>query len=177
VRSMSEAGFCKLLWTPVRGRVFELRAGSDVLAALKWEKMVGSLATGQTADGSWTLKRGGFLRPYVTVRVAQAEADLVVLRHGARGEGRLQFSNGRCFFWKPTHQRRGEMAFADSSGKWLIGFRPASKLFKFGVEVEIAPTALGLAELSVLTLVGFYRLALQHDEEAAAADAVAAAAN
>jgi len=173
VRSLSEAGFCKLIWTPVRGRFFELRAGSEVLATLKWEKMVGSLATGKTADGSWTLKRGGFLRPYVTVRVAEAEADLAVLRHGARGEGRLQFSDGRGAFWRPTHQRRGEMAFADSSGTWLICFRPISKLFKFEVDVEIAPTALGLSELSLLALVGFYRLALQHDEDAAAAAAAA----
>ena len=68
------------------------------------------------------------------------------------------------------------MAFADSSGRWLIGFRPVSKLFRFEVEVEIAPAVMGLAELPLLSLVGFYRLALQHDEEVAAAAAVAAAA-
>lgn len=176
MRSLSDAGACQLVWTPVKGRLFELRAGSEVLAALRWEKMVGSLATGQAADGSWTFKRGGFLRPYVTVRVAQSAADLAVLHHGARGEGRLQFGDGRWFFWKPTHRRRGEMAFADGQDKTLICFRPAGSLVKFEVEVQIAPAALRLPELSLLALLGFYRLALQHDEEAAAIAAAAAAA-
>jgi len=176
VRSLSQAGFCKLIWTPVRGRLFELRTGKEVLAILRWEKMVGSLATGQAADGSWTFKRGGFLRPYVTVRVAEAEEDCAVLHHGARGEGWLRFGNGTRFFWRPTRQRHGEMAFADGEGKRLICFRPVSKLVKFEVEVEIAPTALGVPEISLLALLGFYRLALQHDEEAAAVAAAAAAA-
>src|SRR5262245_2644107 len=46
-------------------RGFELRAGKEGLATLRWQKMLGSLAVGESASGAWSFKRGGFLNPRV----------------------------------------------------------------------------------------------------------------
>ena len=59
-----------LRWVqPVAGnRYHELRSREGVHAKLKWKGMYGSLAYVHTNDGTYTLKRAGFLHPRVTIR-------------------------------------------------------------------------------------------------------------
>jgi hypothetical protein len=47
---------------------FSLLSGDATVATVEWAQHGGSLATARTASGAWTLKRGGFLNPHVTVR-------------------------------------------------------------------------------------------------------------
>jgi len=49
---------------------FQLMAGDAVVAELRWEKDASLPATAESAGGSWSLQRGGFLNPHVTVRPA-----------------------------------------------------------------------------------------------------------
>ena len=58
---------------------FRLMSGDAPVAELRWAKDTGSLATAQTADASWTIKRGGFLNPHVTIRDAAGGPDLARL--------------------------------------------------------------------------------------------------
>ncbi|HEY0722558.1 MAG TPA: hypothetical protein VGD41_00915, partial [Pyrinomonadaceae bacterium] len=39
---------------------YELRAGDELAATLRFRSSFGSLATGESADGCWTFKRIGF---------------------------------------------------------------------------------------------------------------------
>ena len=56
--------------------VFTLSSGEAPLAQLRWADRSGSLAHAETASARWTLKRGGFLNPHVTIRTFDSEAEL-----------------------------------------------------------------------------------------------------
>jgi len=47
---------------------FSLKAGEATAATLEWVPRGGSLATLRGAADEWSLKRGGFLNPHITVR-------------------------------------------------------------------------------------------------------------
>ena len=49
-------------------QAFSLLSGDATLATLEWQTRGESLATLRSASGEWTLKRGGFLNPHITVR-------------------------------------------------------------------------------------------------------------
>ena len=75
---------------------YQLIADGKALASLRWEKALGSLARAEAADGRWTFKRVGFLRPRVTVRAEGSVADVAMLEPGT---GILQFSDGHTYHW------------------------------------------------------------------------------
>ena len=50
---------------------FALLSGDATVATLEWTQGGGSLATARTATEVWTLKRGGFLNPHITVRAGE----------------------------------------------------------------------------------------------------------
>ena len=47
---------------------FSLMTGDRTVAVLEWAERGASLATLKSAAGEWTMKRGGFLNPHITVR-------------------------------------------------------------------------------------------------------------
>ena len=173
MRSISRLETSLLNWLPVGRRSYQLQGGDELVATLDWSGARGSLATGEAADGTWTFKRGGFLRPHVTVRIESSEADLAILRLSREGESRLEFAAGHRFAWGPTRARRRQMAFSDPGGEVVVSFLPRAERFKYFAEVEIGPGKRDLAELSLLALLGWYRLVLQIEEDAALAASVA----
>lgn len=169
MKSISRLETDSLNWLPVGRRSYQLQGGDQLVATLDWSGARGSLATGEAADGIWTFKRAGFLRPRVTVRIERSEADLALL-HLSRGrESRLDFADGRRFTWGPTRERRRQMAFSDLNGETIVSFLPRTRRFKYHAELEIGPGKRGLAELSLLALLGWYRLVLQLEEDVAVA--------
>ena len=79
----------------------------EPLATLRWKNSWGSLAAGESSDGSWTFKRSGFLRPRVTAReTGSGQAVCEVAMH-AGGDGSMQvmgrsYSFERAGFWHPV---------------------------------------------------------------------------
>jgi len=65
--------------TATQPLVFQLLSGDAPVGELRWTKDVGSLATAEVAGGSYTIKRGGFLNPHVTIRAAGQSSDLARL--------------------------------------------------------------------------------------------------
>ncbi len=88
-----------LEWVLPRGsdRRYELRRGSKVIATLTRPKLFGSLAVAELPDGSWTMKRAGFLQPRVTVRRQGSDEDYAVFRPRWTGSGDIEFSDGRRY--------------------------------------------------------------------------------
>jgi hypothetical protein len=58
---------------------YELLAGDELAATLRFRSSFGSLATAESADGCWTFKRAGFFQTRVTIRVCGEEADIAVI--------------------------------------------------------------------------------------------------
>jgi len=170
-----QAGSEALRWEHAGKRICELRAGAGLAARLSFRSAWGSLALGECAAGSWTFKRVGFFRPYVTVRREGSEVDEAVLRSEHRVT-ELRFVDGRRYVWRRTRARRPETSFVDPSGRAMVTFSPEKRgrAAPASVRLETAVLPPGIAEL--LALVLGYRLVLeQMDEEAAVIAATAAA--
>jgi hypothetical protein len=169
-RSLREFADVSPRWVQpdVLDRRFELRAGDTVLATLCWENSWGSLATGETAEGRWTLKRAGFLRPRITVRVAGSDAEAAVVTLQWSGNGDVQLTDGHQFRWARMNFWHSEWAFTNTGGEPLLVFKPKFVMMGSEAEIEIEAQALSLPELSLLALLGWYLMVLINEETVAA---------
>ena len=111
---------------------FSLKAEDQEIATLVWEKAEGSLATGTTAEATWTFKRAGFLQPTIVARepgrdepVARLTAHLS--RHEIRigpGPGfRLRHVSHLVPAWRLTNDRGDELLHVEpvAEGRSLQG--------------------------------------------------------
>jgi hypothetical protein len=150
-----QAGVRKLTWALADGR-YELRAGAEIVATLKWQKGM-SLFAGDAAEGQWTFKRTGWLRPRVTVRRKDDATDLVTFTP-TRG-GALEFPEG--------------FSFKDANGEALVQMRlTRTAPVCLGAEVTLSPAALVLPDVSLLALLGWYVLVLASNDDAEGAAAL-----
>ena len=84
-----------LRWVGIAARRHLLRSPGGTLARLAWRSTSGTLADGGTAAGSWTVKRMGFFRPFVTARRAGEDTEVAVfVRDGSAGD-QLTVAGGR----------------------------------------------------------------------------------
>jgi hypothetical protein len=152
---------------------YQLIADDKALASLRWEKAFGSLATAEAADGRWTFKRAGYLRPRVTVRAEGSEADVATLEPGWTGSGVLQLSDGLRYRWANTSFWSGEWAFVSEAGTVLVRFLPGYSRKKRGT-VHVEPEARTLRHLSLLLLLGWYLVVLMAQDTAVIAGTMVA---
>ncbi|HZN04882.1 MAG TPA: hypothetical protein VFD06_14955 [Candidatus Polarisedimenticolia bacterium] len=178
MKTIREVGDRPLRWTRPRmlERQYELVSGTDVVGGLRWESMFGSLATAETADGTWTFKRAGFVSPRVTVRTLGSDTDLAVLRVGFKGDGLLHGPDRQTYQWQRTSFWRSEWAFATETGRLLVGFDPDFSLLKHAATVKLEPEALQNPDLSLLVTLGWYLMLLLSEEVAGVTASTAAAA-
>ena len=172
MKRSSELSSLSLVWNRRTTRILELTAGEALLAGLKFEKVGGSLATGHSPGGKWTLWRIGFPKARTYTRVGTSKRNVAILEPGSRtGGAPLAFADGRSFLWQPAKDRRQDMTFANATGKTIARFR-AENGPGFRVGVEIERWARDLPELWLLLLLGGYTLiSLHNDKQAAAAKA------
>jgi hypothetical protein len=158
-------------------RAYELRAGEDVVATLRWQKAGGSLAVAESAAGQWTLKRSGFFRPKITVRAAGTDSDLAIFTPDwFAGRGTLELAGGQSFRWATESFWRSRMAFYTDGGQPLVHFKPEGALQLAASKVEIEPAGAAVSELPLLVVLGWYFLVLMA-EDSIATGAVAGAAS
>jgi len=169
-RSLREFADVSPRWVQpdVTDRRYELRAGDVVVATLCWGNPWGSLATGETAEGRWTLKRAGFLQPRVTIRVTGSDAQAGIVTLHWAGNGDVQLADGHAFRWTRTGFWHSEWAFTSTGGELLVVFKPKFVMMGFEAEIEIEARALSLPELSLLALLGWYLMVLINEETTAA---------
>jgi hypothetical protein len=162
-------------WQPEGHRNWELRARGAGVARLSWRSACGSLALASCGHGEWTLKRMGFFRPYVTVRMAGSEADLARMQAAGRVTS-LRFADGWAFTWARPRSRASDRMFTDASGRPAVSFSVSARSGGLSGLMTIGNTDLPARTLAVLAMVGWYRLVLdQMDEEAAMLAATMAA--
>lgn len=160
----------------VMKRSYELRSETALFATLDWQSAFGSLAHARTHDASWTLKRTGFFRPRVTVRPMEKETDLAVFHPDWLGDGRVEFPNGKQWRWKCLSFWRSRYGFLADDDQPLIEYKANTLKFVPSAGVVVAQSALGLAELPLLVVLGWYVTILAFDDMAGTAGASAAAA-
>ena len=159
---------------------FELQAGPAQLATLAFHSAWGTLATAETADGTWTFKRVGFLNPRVTVRVAGSPDNLAVYQPKFWGDGTVTFADGVAFRWQPTNFWATEWAFTLAGDATLVRFKSGaektrlSDIFKTQALVEVEPDEWIQPFVPLLVTLGMYLIIL-HQQDAAGAVAATAA--
>lgn len=182
METISTAIGLNLYWVQPRTfeRQFELRTEDRLFGNLRFEKALGTLATGSSAAGRWTFKRVGFLNPRVTIREAGANDDLGVYWPKHWSGGWLEFVKGGKFHWKATNFWGTEWGFCDVQDRLLFVLKPGvekaklSDLLKTQAVVEIAPQSHAHAALPLLLLLGWYLMIL-HQEDTAVTMATTAA--
>ncbi len=146
---------------------YELRApAEEIVATLRWPSSFRSLAEAEAADGLWTFKRAGFLRPRVTIRVAGSDEDVGTFRPEWTGNGVLTLEGARPPQWAASNFLRTRFAWEDEGGDPLVSFRV--RTLKAGADVEVAPAARSLGSLSLLVLLGWYLAVSEQNDDAGA---------
>ena len=145
---------------------YELRAGEEVVATLRFRSSLGSLATGESGDGCWSFKRVGFFQTRVTIRRCGEESDIAVFRNDTwRGGGTLELSNGKTYpattnFWQT------KLEFQNGAGDPFLRFHQGG-LLHLSAAIEILPVASGLPELPLLAILGWYLIVMMNMDAAA----------
>ena len=162
-RPLGERLYGDLVWSRpgIFSREWRLEAGSELLAVLRWERVLSFEAVAETGDGRWTIgrHRRGSLLGQVVVRDARTQAVVATHTSSWRETGAARFASGAEFkwvregFWRPTH------FWSTPDRPQLIGFKTLMS-WKRSVEMHVDPAAHGLAELPVLVLLGAYLMAM-----------------
>lgn len=147
-----------------------------MFATLTWLKVFGSLAEASTADGRFTLKRGGFLRPFVTIRDPVMDDDIAVLRIGLLRHATLEFSNGRRITLVSKRFFGFEWELVDENGQRLCRIQMRSAMMKRSGDVTIFEAVKKDRDLTIMLAIGWYAMVLMSEEGADVAAAAGAGA-
>ena len=159
------------MWTQPKSiqRHFELKSGTDVYATLTWQKAFGSLALGRFAGEEITLKRGGFIRPYVSVRSAPKGQDVALLRMGFGGNGELQLADGRKYTLQKLSFWKAQWGLTAWNGMLLFRIHEKRGILKHTAEVKLDSLLGGPSpNLTKLLVISWYAVMLIRQEQAAA---------
>lgn len=154
---------------------YELRDGDDVVMTLRFRSMFGSLATAESADGCWTIKRVGFWQTRATIRASGDERDIAVFRNKTWAHGgTLELPDGRKYsantnFWGTAFE------FKTEAEEPLVKFRKIGGVLHSSAMVEIQSAGASLPELPWLVALGWYLAVMMQHDSAGAASAAAAA--
>ena len=129
----------------------------------------GSLASGETAHGAWTLKREGFLHRRVTIRRAGSHVTTGILTVSGAGKGSLTLPGGDEYRLTTSGWSRKQWSFQKGAAT-VVRFERVSG----GAAVSIAKNAASAETLSILCLLGCYMPILADADDAAAVASVIA---
>jgi hypothetical protein len=175
VRKIAEVIGRELKWVqPSAWKMeYELRAGDELIATLRFRSSFGSFATAESSDGCWTFKRIGFWQTRVTIRGCGSDTDIATFKNNTwSGGGTLEFPDGRKFpattnLWQTTFE------FKTEAGETLVRFKSGG-LVHLSATVEIQPDAAGVPELPLVIMFGWYLAVMMYMDTASSAGAVAA---
>jgi hypothetical protein len=162
----------ELTWIQRKGlkSEFELRFGDDLVATLRFPKMLSSTAIAESGDGSWTFEREGFLKPTTVIRASGSADELATYtRKVWRGGGILNLSGGRkiTLYTSPWSRTLGLRA---ESGETLMESKSRG-IFHFSMDVSMYRTGSQMPEFPWMVLLAFYQAIIMRREAAAHAAA------
>ena len=138
-------------------------------ARLTWAKSWGSLATGESADGEWTLKRIGFLRPRVTARLAGSSSNLAVVTMDWNGGGSVAFSDASDFTFRRTGFWHPQLSLTDTVGTRIFTMMPRAGIGKQDAILTLENEAARSSwRTSLLAILGWYLSILITDYDGSA---------
>jgi hypothetical protein len=183
VRSLKGQPEFHLQWVQIGDLESQLLAdgSNDPFATLKWAKKWGSLATGETSDGKWTLKRVGFLHPKVTVRELSSTTETALFSLNWGGDGVLELaSEATKFVFKKASMWDSEWILRRSGvEETILSIKPELSLTNtlsrnIMAKVELGQNALSEPRLSLLALVTWHVIILMSYDDSSGGGVTAA---
>lgn len=144
---------------------FSLLSGDSTAATLEWGAKGGSLATARSASAEWTLERGGFLNPHITVRSVES----VVARLSVHlNHHQIDLPGGRSYRFHRAGILVPAWQVSSTAGKEVLHVEPAreGRHLRAGA-VLVAPEATELPELLLLIVLSWYFIVLAWFEDEA----------
>ena len=148
-----------LIWvkTSWRRKDYVLQYDGEDVATFRFQRLFGSLATAQSAEGCWTFQQVGLMRRRTVVRECGDEREVAVFRNNWwTFGGTVELSTGERYritpnFWMTALTIANEVGDPIVRHHWV-------RLLKSSRTVEIAPAARSLEELPWLVMLGWYLL-------------------
>lgn len=158
------------IWTrpKLMSRVFELRAGDDLLATLEVRSWLGSHMVGETAGGRWDVRHEGLLRGRCVLRREGERTDHLVFRPRWFGAGEVTTPGGDVLTWKRGDFLGRRWRLLDRDGHVQIEMVRRPAFFKTSVLVAVSDAGRRWAELPELVLLGFFLLRMLERQSQAA---------
>jgi hypothetical protein len=145
---------------------YELRAGDELAATLRFRGLWGSFATGESADGCWTFKRVGFWETRATIRACGEETNIASFKNNTwSGGGTLELPDGRTFPATTANMWHTKLEINTESGETLIEYKSGGFLH-LSATVEIQPNAVSMPELPWIVMLGWYLIVMMNTDAA-----------
>lgn len=146
---------------------FTLSAGNVAVARLRWVQHQGSLAGAETANGAWTLKRGGFLNPHVTVRKSGGGENLARLSVHLSSH-RIEIVGGPTYRFHRAGILVPAWKVSTEDGREVLHIEPVreGRTLMAGAALP-TPAGIDRPELLLLAVVGWYFIVLAWFEDEA----------
>lgn len=146
---------------------FTLLSDNLEVAKIRWGPQGGSLASASTSDAHWTLKRGGFLNPHITLRRAAGGENLARLSVHLSSH-RIEVLGGSTYRFHRAGMLVPAWKVATGDGKEVLHIEPVREGRKLVAGAAIpAPSAVDLPELLMLVVLGWYFIVLAWFEDEA----------
>lgn len=152
-----------LVWVQpsLLARKWELRDTDDVVATLEWRSAYQAYAIAATGDEHWSFRLEGFFRSWVTVRHGDAGAPVATFRALPSFNGKLETDDDRLLSWDSNFWLT-KWIWSASDGLEIMRMSRSLTLRTEGT-AEWDPRMTGIAELPMLTLLGWYLIVLVSD--------------
>lgn len=147
-------------------RSYELTSGDSVLAAVKFTKALGTLATAQTSDASWTFKRTGFLNPVVTARLEGSETNVAAFRaKWTARSGTLELATGETLVMRALNFWGSQWGVEDGQAVLLMKIHEKGVVHS-SARYEITEAGKRRTDLGLLLCLSWYVLVLMAEDSA-----------
>lgn len=146
---------------------FDLASGDARVARLRWARHGASLTTAELATETWTLKRGGFLNPRVTVRVAGSEMNVARLSAHLSSH-RIEVRGGHSYALHRAGLLVPAWKVSTDAGVEILHIEPVREGRKLeGGAVLASPAGVASPDLPLLAVVSWYFIVLAWFEDEA----------
>nr|MBN2278759.1 hypothetical protein [candidate division Zixibacteria bacterium] len=148
-----------LQWKRLKGispAAYELYHGHDLLARLCWTKPCGSLATGESTNGTWSLKRIGFFATQVSIRREGSESDLGLFTPNWKGDGNVTIEGGKTFHWKSDSFWKANFTLTDEAGNVVLSMGHGGFATLEMAQITIGSSKIDNSTLTLLAILAMY---------------------
>jgi len=170
----------RMKWSQPKATVREylLTLDGREVAKLTYVGIFGSLARGQCAGKTFTFKRGGFLRPFISIRKEGFDEDVGTLRFnwGFSLTGELILANGIKLLFFGPRLGKAECRFTAEDGRHVCSLSHVPGLLKRRGDFVLESHSGNDPDPLLLALLLWYAAVLISDEEASSVTVVAATA-